>query len=45
MDDFIGKHLTKCLKIDSQRTMANIHVGGIENFFLDVFIGLSIIKE
>jgi hypothetical protein len=34
MDDHTDKHSAKDLKTDAQRTMANIHVGGVEKLLL-----------
>jgi hypothetical protein len=34
MDDSIGKQSTNGLRIDAQRTTANIHVGGVEKLLL-----------
>jgi hypothetical protein len=34
MDDRIGKHSVKDLRIDAQRTTINIHVGGVEKLLL-----------
>jgi len=42
MDDRIGKHSAKDLRIDAQRTTANISVGGVEKHLLSfVFFFLS----
>jgi hypothetical protein len=38
MDKRIGKHLAKRLRIDTQRTTTNIHVGGVEELLSDVFV-------
>jgi hypothetical protein len=34
MDDYTGKHSTKGLRTDAQRTAVNIHVGGVEILLL-----------
>jgi hypothetical protein len=38
MDERTGKHLAKRLRTDAQRTMANIHVDGVEKLLSSVFI-------
>ena len=46
MDDRIGKHSAKGLRTDAQRTMANIHVGGVEKLILSgVFLLLISANE
>jgi hypothetical protein len=46
MDDRIGKHSVKGLRTNTQRTMANIHVDGVEKLFLSgVFLLLSATEE
>jgi len=46
MDDHIGKDSAKGLRIDAQRTTANIHVGGIEKLLLSgIFLFLSATEE
>jgi hypothetical protein len=47
MDDHTGKHSAKDLRTYTQRTTANIHVGGVEILLLsDVFLLLlSVIEE
>jgi hypothetical protein len=37
MDDHTGKHSAKGLRIDAQRTMANIYVGEVEKLLLSGF--------
>jgi hypothetical protein len=34
MDDRTGKHSANALRTNAQRTMVNIHVGGIEELLL-----------
>ena len=46
MDDCIGKHSAKGLRIDAHRTTANIHVDGVEKLLLSgVFLLLSATEE
>ena len=46
MDDRTDKHSAKALRIDAQRTMANILIGGVEKLLLScVFLLLSVIEE
>jgi hypothetical protein len=46
MDDRIGKHLTKGLRINAQRTTANNHASGVEKLILSVvFLLLSVTEE
>jgi len=46
MDDSIGKHSANGLRKDAQRTIANIHVGGVEMLLLlGVFLLLSATEE
>jgi hypothetical protein len=46
MDDRTGKHSAKGLRIDVQRTTANIHVSGVEKLVLSgVFLLLSATKN
>jgi hypothetical protein len=34
MDNRTDKHSAKCMRTDTQRTTANIHVDGVEKFLL-----------
>jgi hypothetical protein len=45
MDDCIGKHSATCMRIDAQRTTANILAGGVEKLLSYVFLLLSITEE
>ena len=46
MDDRTGKHSTKGLRTDVQRTTTNIHVGEVEKLiFSGVFLLLSATEE
>jgi hypothetical protein len=46
MDDRTGKHSPKGLRTDAQRTMANIHVVGVDKLLISgVFLLLSTTDE
>jgi hypothetical protein len=45
MDDRTGKHSAKVLRTDAQRTIANIHIGGVEKLLYGVFLLLSATEE
>jgi hypothetical protein len=45
MNDRTGKHLTKGLRTDAQRTMTNIPVDEVEKLISCVFLLLPIAKE
>jgi len=38
MDDRTGRHLAKGLRMDAQRTTANIYVGEVEKLLSHVFL-------
>jgi hypothetical protein len=45
MDDRTDKHSANSLRINAQRTTANIPVGGIEVLLSDVFLLVSATEE